>query len=460
MNSNYKKGEIDKLKGFIATVEHGTIAEAAKNLAISESVISAQISSLEQDLKTKLFDKVKGKLILNNKGKAFYPKAKKVFFALEEAFEKKIEGDIEVVKISVHKRLIEKMKEIRKKKLDKYEKIFMKYLIKFRNMIVKLKMRYIAIFIILAGIGLCLVYERTVQSYYINKSSEMVNSITRNISQVEKQIADNQVKAMLIFKSLLKQKPNPTQQDLIDWSKKLRVTSISSWNSEGALIQSTHPRNAEFLKTYRKIKNCQDEIDMKRVDGSVKIYPLKNCGENCRFGAQKCLTSWHSDINGFLNVDMADADIKNILKDNVASDEILSITLSSPNGTIIESVYDENIAQAAPQVLRHYSETPIINQSNNTTTITKMFSKIEKFNCNAYFGKSVGNPDHDYFYVLTAVFDKKDVNNKISIIRVTFAIITLVILLILYCVGLKQNGVIDLRTARKKKATITKQSKS
>jgi LysR family glycine cleavage system transcriptional activator len=71
-NYSYKKNKLDQLKGFCAVVECGTIVEAAKKLHLSESSISLQISSLEQDLKVKLFDKIGRNLKVNKAGRAYY----------------------------------------------------------------------------------------------------------------------------------------------------------------------------------------------------------------------------------------------------------------------------------------------------------------------------------------------------------------------------------------------------
>lgn len=48
---NYKKNKLEQLKGFCAVVDCGSIAEASKRLHLSESSVSLQVSSLEQDIK-------------------------------------------------------------------------------------------------------------------------------------------------------------------------------------------------------------------------------------------------------------------------------------------------------------------------------------------------------------------------------------------------------------------------
>ena len=76
---NYKKSKFEKLKGFCLVVENeDSIAKASKKSSQTPSTISKQISSLEQDLGYKLFDRIKNKLYLNEKGKEYYKIAKNI----------------------------------------------------------------------------------------------------------------------------------------------------------------------------------------------------------------------------------------------------------------------------------------------------------------------------------------------------------------------------------------------
>ena len=50
----------DKLKIFHAVAEAGSFTNATVNLNLSQSAISRQIQSLEQDLKVQLFERLKG----------------------------------------------------------------------------------------------------------------------------------------------------------------------------------------------------------------------------------------------------------------------------------------------------------------------------------------------------------------------------------------------------------------
>jgi DNA-binding transcriptional LysR family regulator len=68
----YKKNCLQQLKGFCNTVQTGNISKAAQKMGLSQSTITLQIQSLERDLKTKLFDRDKKRIKLNNDGKIFY----------------------------------------------------------------------------------------------------------------------------------------------------------------------------------------------------------------------------------------------------------------------------------------------------------------------------------------------------------------------------------------------------
>jgi hypothetical protein len=87
MNFNYKKNKLEQLKGFCATVEAGgSVNNAAIKCCISATTISKQISSFEEDLGFLLFDRIKNKLVLNEKGDEYYNKSKKILLDLNELY--------------------------------------------------------------------------------------------------------------------------------------------------------------------------------------------------------------------------------------------------------------------------------------------------------------------------------------------------------------------------------------
>ena len=62
----------DKLKIFHAVAEAGSFTRATVNLNLSQSAISRQIQSLEQDLKVQLFERHARGLVLTENGEYLY----------------------------------------------------------------------------------------------------------------------------------------------------------------------------------------------------------------------------------------------------------------------------------------------------------------------------------------------------------------------------------------------------
>jgi len=74
----------DKLKIFHAVAEAGSFTSATVNLNISQSAISRQIQSLEEDLKVKLFERHARGLTLTENGEYVYKTAHEVISKLKE----------------------------------------------------------------------------------------------------------------------------------------------------------------------------------------------------------------------------------------------------------------------------------------------------------------------------------------------------------------------------------------
>lgn len=66
------------LKTLVAVAEHGTFAAAANVVGLSPSAVSMQIQALEQHLATELFDRSQRPPMLNAKGMALLPTARKI----------------------------------------------------------------------------------------------------------------------------------------------------------------------------------------------------------------------------------------------------------------------------------------------------------------------------------------------------------------------------------------------
>ena len=90
MNINkfyYKKSKVQQLRGFCATVKNNcSIREGAKELGIEESAVSTQIRYLELELGVKLFDRIHGRLYINDNGKKIYEKATNIVSDIDNLF--------------------------------------------------------------------------------------------------------------------------------------------------------------------------------------------------------------------------------------------------------------------------------------------------------------------------------------------------------------------------------------
>ncbi len=71
-NFFYKDNRLQQLRGFIATIKEGSISNAAVSMGLSQSTVSVQIKTLEEDLGEKLFNRVGRNVVLTEKGKMLY----------------------------------------------------------------------------------------------------------------------------------------------------------------------------------------------------------------------------------------------------------------------------------------------------------------------------------------------------------------------------------------------------
>ena len=62
---------IQHLRYFLTIVRCGTLSGAARELHVAQPALSATLAKIEDEIGVKLFDRVRGRLILNEKGKIF-----------------------------------------------------------------------------------------------------------------------------------------------------------------------------------------------------------------------------------------------------------------------------------------------------------------------------------------------------------------------------------------------------
>jgi DNA-binding transcriptional LysR family regulator len=76
--------DLTQLQTFVEVVERGTVSEAAIALAYTGPAISQQIAKLERELDAQVFDRVGGRLRLNDRGKALLPLAHQMLDLAEQ----------------------------------------------------------------------------------------------------------------------------------------------------------------------------------------------------------------------------------------------------------------------------------------------------------------------------------------------------------------------------------------
>lgn len=73
------------LTAFLAVVENGSFSVAAQKLHITQPAVSKRIRSLEEQLQTRLFDRIGREVILTEAGKALLPSAMHIVREIKEA---------------------------------------------------------------------------------------------------------------------------------------------------------------------------------------------------------------------------------------------------------------------------------------------------------------------------------------------------------------------------------------
>jgi DNA-binding transcriptional LysR family regulator len=76
---------IEGIAAFVATVEHGSISGAARQLRLSKSVVSERLAELERSLGSALLHRTTRKLSLTEDGTAFLPRAQRITRDVVEA---------------------------------------------------------------------------------------------------------------------------------------------------------------------------------------------------------------------------------------------------------------------------------------------------------------------------------------------------------------------------------------
>ena len=79
--------DIDQAKTFLAITANGSFLEAAKQLHLTQSTVSARIQRLEDELGTRLFVRNRAGASLTPAGRRFFEYAKRLVLTAEQAGE-------------------------------------------------------------------------------------------------------------------------------------------------------------------------------------------------------------------------------------------------------------------------------------------------------------------------------------------------------------------------------------
>lgn len=91
----------DNIRTFVRVYELGSMSAAARDLRISAAVASSRISQLEEHLHVRLFQRTTRKLNATEQGNLFYPGAKKILEAVDDA-EAEISSVTQTPKGTIH----------------------------------------------------------------------------------------------------------------------------------------------------------------------------------------------------------------------------------------------------------------------------------------------------------------------------------------------------------------------
>ncbi len=334
-------------------------------------------------------------------------------------------------------------------------------------MIIRLRMRYIIAFIILSSICLCSVYERYLDEGFLDKNTEIARGVAKGINDIDISLDNLTGNTVLLVKEYIAAHPKMTKNDLIKIKEQTHNPTITIYDKNGYFYLTTSRAmdpTYEYYDHYKNLSVLNGQSSSKAIStintckkahkepNNLIIMPLYS-RDKPRRNVTKNAILYDKNTDYIFDVSYHGDDIQKILDKNFNFyKNIVYLAVSDQHGNIIID-RGQDYSNTANEVVNKYGENIIIKKDSRFLASRLPFGGEKNVTGISTNGSNV------YFYVLTAVFDKKDVNNQIFIIRITFAVITLVILLILYCVGLKQRGVVDLRaTGKKKKDSIKKEA--
>lgn len=76
--------DTQNLRAFLAVAECNSFSEAAENLHLTQPAVSKRIATLEQELDTRLFDRIGRRISLTESGMTLLPRARQILLAIED----------------------------------------------------------------------------------------------------------------------------------------------------------------------------------------------------------------------------------------------------------------------------------------------------------------------------------------------------------------------------------------
>ncbi len=323
-------------------------------------------------------------------------------------------------------------------------------------MIVRLRMRYIATALAILALGLCMAYEMHARGEFYERNNEIAKNIAKNIENIDNSMTESIVNATRYLQNRMLLSGNITREELIKIKNETNVSTISLFGDDGRFYLTTGRAmdptyehynfykdtnvifpmnrcdNKERYKTEQRMRQCRFVhnmfLDSKERPHVVKVAPLfLSLPRNI---PNKLAVSYDVKLKKYLDVSYSGEHLQKILDNSIVNDDVNEITILN------------------------YGNAELIAKSSNSSNVTadKMLTLEIPFGRSRNIeGISMNGDNNTYFYLLRISFIKEKLNRHITVIRITSVVIIAIILLTLYCVSLKQNGVIDLRKKVKKK---------
>ncbi len=279
-------------------------------------------------------------------------------------------------------------------------------------MLLRIRLKHLLMAFVLLLLSFLLIYEKAIRDNFTEKNREIVKSVTRGILDTDDLMGDSLEAKLKSWIAIEKLTPSKTTEDFIKIRDELNVTILTTWNKEGKMVLNS---NGEASKTpsYALFEFCPQYRNMQQESGVIRTFPVFKSKK--RNVPNKLSIVYNAELGKYFNISYDEAPIRNILNDKARlHSDISYMGLSGPAGIEIMA-YNKNNMTINPIVFEDYQEKITIERSKDFETITIPFGGLQKEFC--LQNNRGAAEDGKYFYVLTAVFSKADINHKMFVIR-------------------------------------------